>query len=67
MYINNPGHMTKMAAIAIYAKTPSKIFPRTGGPISAKLGLNHRWLKCSNVYITRDPMLTLTYFTTGSA
>ena len=29
MYINNPGHMTKMAAMPIYGKNPSKIFSRT--------------------------------------
>ena len=26
MYINNLGHMTKMAAMPIYGKNPSKIF-----------------------------------------
>ena len=26
MYINNPGHMTKMAAMPIYGKNPSKIW-----------------------------------------
>ena len=26
MYINNPGHMTKMAAMSIYGKNHSKIF-----------------------------------------
>ena len=30
MYINNPGHMTKMAAMRIYGKNPSKIFSETG-------------------------------------
>ena len=25
MYINNPGHMTKMAATPIYGKNPAKI------------------------------------------
>ena len=34
------GHMTKMAAMTIYGKNPSKIFfSRTGGPISTKLGM----------------------------
>ena len=34
-----PGHMTKMAAMPIYGKNPSKIFfSRTGGLISTKLG-----------------------------
>ena len=39
VYINGPGHMTKMAATPIYGKNPSKIFfSRTGGPIFTKLG-----------------------------
>ena len=59
--------MTKMAAMSIYGKNPSKIFfSRTGGPISKKLGMKHRWLKYNNVYINlnHDPLVTLTYFTT---
>ena len=39
VYINNPGHMTKMAAMPIYGKNPSKIFSGTTGPISTKLGM----------------------------
>ena len=66
MYINNLGHMTKMAAMPIYGKIPSKIFSRTGGPISKKLGMKHRWLKYYNVYINHDPVVTLTYFMTRS-
>ena len=47
--------MTKMAAMPIYGKkNPSKIFfSRTGGPISTKLGMKHRWLKHYNVYTVR--------------
>ena len=42
VYINNPGHMTKMAAMSIYGKNPSKIFfSGTTGPISTKLGMKH--------------------------
>ena len=34
------GHMTKMAAIPLFGKNPSKIFfSRTGRPISTKLGM----------------------------
>ena len=63
MYINNPGHMTKMAAMPIYGKNPSKIvFSRTGGSISKKVGMKHRWLKYYNVYINRDHVMTLTFF-----
>ena len=40
VYINGPGHMTKMAATPIYGKNPSKIFfSRTGWPIFTKLGM----------------------------
>ena len=42
MYINNLGHMSKMAAMPIYGKNPSKIiFSGTGGPISKKLGMKY--------------------------
>ena len=42
VYINNPGHMTKMATMPIYGKTPIKIFySKTGGPISTKLGIKY--------------------------
>ena len=63
MYINNLGHMTKMATIPIYGKNPSKIFfSETNRLISRKLGVKHRWLKYSNVYINHDPVMTLTKF-----
>ena len=39
VYINGPGHMTKMATTSIYGKNPSKIFfSRTSGLIFMKLG-----------------------------
>ena len=67
MYINNPGHVTKMAAMPIYGENPSKIFfSGTDGRISTKLGMKHQWLKYYNVYINHDPVMTLTYFTTWS-
>ena len=62
MYINNLGHMTKMAAMPIYGKNPSKIFSETNRQISMKLGVKHRWLKYYNVYINHDPAMTLTQF-----
>ena len=66
MYINNPGHMTKMAAMPIYGKNPSKIFfSRTGVSISKKLGMKHRWRKYYNVYINHDPVKTLTFLGQG--
>ena len=67
VYINGPGHMTKMAATPIYGKNPSKIFfSRTGGPIFTKLGMYHWGLLPIIVYINDDPGVTLTYFTARS-
>ena len=63
MYINNLGHMTKMAAMPIYGKKPSNIFfSETNRLISMKLGMKHPWLKYYNVYINHDPVMTLTKF-----
>ena len=40
--LNGPDHMTKMDAIAIYDKTPLKIFfSRTRRPIALMLGMWH--------------------------
>ena len=63
VYINNPGHMTKMAARPIYGKNLSKIFfSGTSRQISSKLGLKHGWLKYYNIYINHNPVMTLTQF-----
>ena len=63
MYINNLGHMTKMAAMPIYGKKPSNIFfSETNRLISMKLGVKHPWLKYYNVCINHDPVMTLTKF-----
>ena len=67
MFINNPGHMTKMAAMPIYGKNPSKFFfSGTTGPISTKLGMKHGELEYYNVCIDDDLWMTLTYFTAWS-
>ena len=59
--------MTKMAAMPIYGKNPSKFFfSGTTKPISTKLGMKYWWLKYYNVYINHDPVMTLTYFTARS-
>ena len=61
MYINNLGHMTKMAPMPIYGKNPSNIFfSETNRLISMKLGVKHPWLKyyMYNVYINHDPVMT---------
>ena len=63
MYINDLGHMTKMAAMPMYGKNPSKIFfSKANGLISMKLGEKHQWIKYYNVYINHDPVMTLTQF-----
>ena len=66
VYIKGTGHMTKMAAMPIYGKKPSKIFSGTGGPISTKLGMYNRGhlpiIGCTNDY----PGVTLPYFTPRS-
>ena len=55
MFINNPGHMTKMAAMPIYGKNPSKFFfSGTTGPISTKHGMKHLGLEYYNVFINYD-------------
>ena len=55
LFINNPGHMIKMAAMPIYGKNPLKFFfSGTNGPISTKLGMKHRGLKFYNVFINYD-------------
>ena len=59
--------MTKMGTMPIYGKNASKIFPRTGGPISKKLGVKHLWLKYYNVYINHGHVMTLTQFMARSA
>ena len=67
MFINNPGHMTKMADMPIYGKNPSKFFfSGTTEPISTKLGMKYWGLKYYNVFINYDLWMTLTYFTARS-
>ena len=67
MFINNPGHMTKMAAMPIYGKNLLKFFfSGTTGPISSKLGMSHQGKEFYNVLINDDLWMTLTYFTARS-
>ena len=63
VYINGPGHMTKMAATPIYGKIFQKyFFYRTNSPMIMKLRMEHLELNLYTVYINNDPELTLTYF-----
>ena len=64
VYINGPGHITKMATTPIYGKIFKNLLLHN--PISMKLGMEHYTLKLYRVNINDDPWLTLTYFTTIS-
>ena len=67
IYKHNAGHMTKMAAMPIFGKTPSKsFFTGTRGPISMNLGMSHLGLLPIIVCTNEDPGVTLTYFTVRS-
>ena len=64
---NDPGHMTKMAAMPIYGKNPLKIFfSRTRRPITLGLCIKHWGCGAYQVYSNDDPRLTLTYLTSRS-
>ena len=60
------GHMTKMTAMPIYGKTPSKIFSGTGGPISTNFGMYHWGLLPIIICSNDDPGVTLTFLTARS-
>ena len=61
---NGPGHMTKMAAMAIYAKNLKKIFfSRTKRPMTLNLGMHRRVLEYYQVCSNDDTGLTWAYFT----
>ena len=63
VYINDQGHMTKMAAMAINSKKPLTIFfPRTRRPMILKLGMKHQAMELYKVYINHDLGMTLIYF-----
>ena len=56
------GHMTKMDAMPIYDKNPSKIFSETSMPMIFELGIQHQWLRPCKLCSNEDPGLALTYF-----
>ena len=68
--INIPGHMTKMATMAINSKKTLKIFfSRTRRLLQnqiLKLGIKHQAMELYKVYINHDPGMTLTFFTARS-
>ena len=63
IYINGQVHMTKMAAMAINNKKPSKIFfSKTKEPMISHFGMKHQAMELYKVYINHDPWMTVTYF-----
>ena len=66
VYINGPGHMTKMAAIAINSKKRLKnFFYRTRKPMILKLCMKHQCKELYKVYKNHDPGMTLTFLRQG--
>ena len=60
---HGPGHMTKMATMLIYGKTPLKIFfSETSRPIIFELGIKHWGSGPYKVCSNDDLVLTLAYF-----
>ena len=65
--INDQGHMTKMAAMAINTKKPLKIFfSRIKRPMILKLGMKHQAMELYKICINHDPVMTLTFVTARS-
>ena len=63
IYLQDAGHMTKIAAIPIYGKNTKQIFLGTSRAISTKLGKKHQRLEHIMFYSNDNPRSTLTYFT----
>ena len=60
---DDPGHMTKMAAMPLYGKNLKKIFfSGAKGPMTLKLGMQRRVHEYYQVCSNDDPGMTLTYF-----
>ena len=55
--INDHGHITKMAAMAINSKPLKIFFSRTRRPTILKLGMKHQGEKLYKVYINHEPIL----------
>ena len=66
IYINELGHMIKMAAMLIYRKTFKIFFSRTNGLMALKHGMKHRVLKFYQDCSFDDFGMTLTIFTPRS-
>ena len=64
VYINGPGHMTKMAAMVIKAKTLKNLLLQNQKVYEFETW--HEGQKLYKVYINHDTGMTLTYFTARS-
>ena len=65
MYINNPGHMTKIAAMSLYGKNLQKSSsPQTVDQFQVFNKTWHvaLWTRVLHVYTNYDPVMTLTFF-----
>ena len=54
MYINNPGHMAKMAAMPLYDKNPSKVFLLQNWWTD----FNETWLEASMILVLQVYTMT---------
>ena len=66
VYINGPGHMTKMAAMPRYGKNLKNLLLQNQTYYDLETWHVVSGLKLNKVYINDDPGLTLTYFTARS-
>ena len=62
LYIDNPGHMTKMATMPIYSEKLQNLLLRNGWT-----NFNETWHEAlmtstTMFHINHDPVMTLTYF-----
>ena len=59
MFINNPGHMAKMAAMPIYGKTFGNLLRNHW------IDFSETW-QCYNAILNHDIRMTMAYFTASS-
>ena len=63
VYMNGPGHMTKMATMPIYGKNLKNLLLQNQKPYDLESWHVASRTQALKVYINDDPGLTLTYFT----
>ena len=60
--LNNPGHMSNMAAMPIYSKNVNHFLLWNQRPMTLKVGIRHRVIEYYHICSNDAPGLTLTYF-----